>query len=62
MTLREIIYKIHANKLHIKDSLTGELVTVDGIEPDSLQTVQRFLYCEVVEIEPAGHDVKVTVV
>lgn len=62
MTLREIIHKIHAYKLHIKDQLTGEAVTVDGTEPDSLQTVQRFLHCEVVEIEPAGHDVKITVV
>ena len=62
MTLREIIYKIHADKLQIKDDLTGEAVTVDSTEPDSLQTVQRFLHCEVVKIEPAGPDVKVTVV
>lgn len=61
MTLREIIHKIHADKLHIKDHLTGEVVTVNSTEPGSLQTVQRFLHCEVVEIEPAGQDVKVTV-
>ena len=62
MTLREIIYKIHAYKLHIKDHLTGEIVTVDSTEPGSLQTVQCFLHCEVVQIEPDGNDVKVTVV
>lgn len=62
MTLREIIYKIHADKIQIKDDLSGEAVTVDSTEPDSLQTVQRFLHCEVVKIEPAGHDVKITVV
>lgn len=62
MTLREIIYTIHADKIQIKDNLTGETVTVDSTEPDSLQTVQRFLHCEVVEIEPAGKDVRVTVV
>ena len=61
MTLREIVHEIHAYKLHIIDQLTGEAVTVDSTEPDSLQTVQRFLHCEVVKIEPAGHDVKVTV-
>ena len=62
MTLREIIHKIHADKLHITDQLTGEAVTVDSTEPGSLQTVQRFLHCEVVEIEPAGPDVNITVV
>lgn len=62
MTLRETINKIHADKLHITDQLTGEAVTVDSTEPGSLQTVQRFLHCEVVKIEPAGPDVNITVV
>ena len=62
MILREIIYKIHADKLHIKDYLTGQIITVDSTEPGSLRAVQCFLHCEVVEVEPTGRDVKVTVV
>lgn len=62
MTLREIVHKLHADKIHIQDQLTGEVVAVDSTEPDSLQIVQRFLHCEIVKIEPAGQDVKVTVI
>ena len=56
-----IHYNAPTLALNIKDHLTGEVVTVDSTEPGSLQTVQRFLHCEVVEIEPAGQNVKVTV-
>ena len=62
MTLREIVYKIKADKLHIQDYLTGETVTVDYIKPDSLRVVQRFLHCEIMSVEPKGDDVKVVVV
>lgn len=62
MVLREVVYKIHADKLHIVDMLSNETVVVDPLEPDSLRTVQRFLHCEVVRIVPLGKDVQVTVI
>jgi len=62
MTVREIIHKIHAYNINIQDYLTGEVVAVDSTQPDSLRTVQRFLHCEVVKIEPDGQDVTITVV
>lgn len=62
MTLREAVYKIKAEKLHIIDMLSNEAVVINCIEPDSLRTLQRFLHCEVVKIEPEGQDVKITVI
>lgn len=61
MTLREIVYKIHADKLHIHDQLSGEDVTIDPLAPDATRTLQRFLHCQVVKLEPAGNDMKIIV-
>lgn len=61
MTLREIIYKIHADKLHIHDLLSGGAVTIDPLKPTSMSTVERFLHCEVVRVEAAGQDVRILV-
>lgn len=61
MTLREIVYKIQAEKIHIHDQLSGEVVTIDPLEPASMRTLQRFLHCQVVEREPAGQDMKIIV-
>lgn len=62
MTLREVVFKIRAEKLHIIDKLSNEAVAVNCTEPDSLRTLQRFLHCEVVRIVPDGQDVKIIVV
>ena len=61
MTVREIVYKIHAEKLHIHDQLSGETVTIDTLEPASMRALQRFLHCQVVKLEPAGQDMKIVV-
>lgn len=61
MTVREIIYKVHAEKIHIHDQLRGEVVTIDPLEPASMRTLQRFLHLQVVKLEPAGQDVKMVV-
>jgi hypothetical protein len=61
MTVREIIYKVHAEKIHIHDQLSGEDVTIDPLEPASMRTLQRFLHLQVVKLEPAGQDVKMVV-
>lgn len=58
MTVREILYKVHAEKIHIHDQLSGEVVTIDPLEPASMRTLQRFLHLQVVKLEPAGQDVK----
>lgn len=62
MTLREIVYKLKADKIHIHDQLSGENVTIDSTEPGSLRTLQRFLHCQVVNVEPQGQDIKVVVI
>lgn len=61
MTLREIVYKIHADKLHIVDLLSGGTVTIDPLRPTSMSTIERFLHCEVVRLEAAGQDVRILV-
>lgn len=61
MTVREIVYKIRADKLHIHDQLSGEVITIDPLEPASMRTLQRFLHCQVVKLEPAGQDMKIIV-
>lgn len=61
MTLRETVYKIQAVKIHIHDQLSGEVVTIDPLAPASMRTLQRFLHLQVVEMEPVGQDIKITV-
>lgn len=61
MTLREIVYKIKAEKLHIHDLVSCEAVTIDPLTPDAMRTLERFLHCEVVKLEAAGQDVRILV-
>lgn len=61
MTVREIIYKVHAEKIHIHDQLSGEAVTIDPLEPASMRTLQRFLHLQVVKMGPVGQDMKIIV-
>jgi len=59
MRLNAIIHKVHAEKIHILDKLSGEQVIIDPLEPSSMRTIQRFLHLDVESIEPAGQDVKI---
>lgn len=61
MTVREIIYKVHAEKIHIHDQLSGEVATIDPLEPASMRTLQRFLHCQVAKMGPVGQDMKIIV-
>ena len=62
MRLREVLHSVKALKIHLIDQLSGEVQTIDSTEPGSLRTVQRFLHCEIVSVEPEGQDVKIVVI